>query len=462
MKPFLLREAVAACGGRLIGDTVALDREVTFVTSDSRTAGPGGLFVALKGEHVDGHSFMAECLKKGCVACVSEREPQSDEEIPCIVVESTQRALGSIAAWHRSRFDIPVIGITGSVGKTTTKEMIASVLSQRFNTHRTEKNFNNELGVPWTLLRLEDQNQVSVVEMGINQFGEMRRLTRMVRPDIAVFTLIGEAHLEYLGDLQGVLRAKGEIVEGMSPDGLLILNGDDPLLRAFNPGLRRLTYGKSPATDVCAEDIQIDGVNGASLTIRHPGGSFAARINGYGTPLIYAALAAAAVGLTVGLTGEEIAAGIADYQTVGDRARVIKLDHLTVVSDCYNANPNSVRAAIDSLSLMAGRRVAILGDMLELGERTRELHREIGEYAVRGGVNLVVGCGPLGASIAEGARDAGGKATAYPDREALISHLPEFLRSGDVVLVKASHGMALERVVEAICKNGEWGMGNGE
>lgn len=450
MKPFLLREAVAACGGRYVGPEAALGREVTFVTSDSRTAGPGALFVSFKGERVDGHTFMAECLKKGAVACVSEREPAEAGETPCIVVDSSLRAIGAIAAWHRGRFDIPVIGITGSVGKTTTKEMIAAVLSERYNTHRTGKNFNNELGVPWTLLRLEDQNQVSVVEMGINQFGEMRRLTNIVHPTIAVFTVIGEAHLEFLGDRPGVLRAKGEIFEGMTPDGLAVLNGDDDLLRDCHPGMRRVTYGKRPENDVWADNIRANGIESQRFTVHHPGGAFEAEVPGYGAHLIYAALAAAAVGLELGLAPREIAEGFRHYKTVGNRARVIDTGRIQIISDCYNANPNSVRAAIDSMASVPGRKVCILGDMLELGGDSEKLHRGVGAYAADGGLDLVIGCGNLARFIAEGSRDRGAQSMYFEDREALKAALDDIIRPGDAVLVKASQRMAFDKVVEAL------------
>ena len=450
MKPFLLRDALNASGGRWFGPEAALEREVTFVTNDSRTAGPGALFVAFRGERVDGHQFMADCLAKGAAACVSEREPAGPEETPCIVVDSSLRAIGAIAAWHRSRFDIPVIGVTGSVGKTTTKEMLAAVLQMRFNTHRTEKNFNNELGVPWTLLRLDDANQVSVVEMGISGFGEMRRLTSIVRPTIAVFTVIGEAHLEFLGDRPGVLRAKGEIFEGMGEGGLAVLNGDDDLLRECRPNMRRVLYGRGKDCDVRAEDIRPVGTTGQRFTVRHPGGAFEVEVPGYGSHLVSAALAAATVGLELGLTGDEIASGIANYRTVGNRARVIEAGEITIVADCYNANPTSVRAAIDSLVRMDGRRVCVLGDMLELGGQTEQMHRDCGAYAARSGVELIVGCGALGRFIADGARDAGGNALAFADRDALIAALPEIVRPGDRVLVKASHSMAFEKIVESL------------
>ena len=450
MKPFVLRDALTAAGGRYFGEEAALDREVTLVTSDSRTAAPGALFVAFKGARVDGHDFMRGCLEQGALCCVSEREPLDAGETPCIVVDSSLRAIGAIAAWHRKRFDIPVIGVTGSVGKTTTKEMIAAVLEQRFNTHRTEKNFNNELGVPWTLLRLDDAHEVSVVEMGINRFGEMRRLTNIVHPTVAVFTVVGEAHLEFLGDRPGVLRAKGEIFEGMDEDGLAVLNGDDDLLVGCHPHMKRLLYGKGAHNDVRAENVRSGGLEGLRFIVRHPGGAFEAGVPGYGEHLIYAALAAAAVGLSMGMTGEEIAAGLNNYHTVGDRARVVSAGDITVIADCYNANPTSVRSAIDSLSHMQGRRVCVLGDMLELGGEKEQLHRGVGEYAVRNGADLVIGCGPLSRNTVEAAEAAGGRAMWFETKEAFMAREGEILRPGDCVLVKASLSMAFKQIADGL------------
>ena len=447
MKPFTLRDALTAVDGRYVGDEAALDAVIERVTSDSRDAGPGALFIALKGTHVDGHDFMAPCIRAGTVACLSEREPGLQER-PAIVVDSTLRATGALAAWYRGRFDIPVIGITGSVGKTTTKEMIAAVLCERYSTHKTQKNLNNELGVPWTLMRLEDGHQVSVVEMGISDFGEMRRLTHMVRPTIAVFSVIGDAHLEFLGDREGVMRAKGEIFEGMDSDGLAVLNGDDPIQRKCHPGMRRVTYGLSKGCDVRGENVRGLGEAGMRMTVRHSGGAFEVSIPAFGSHLASAALAAAAVGLELGLSGEEIARGVARYQTVGDRARVIHANGMTIVSDCYNANPNSCHAAVDSLTQLDGkRRVCILGDMLELGPRSGELHREVGEYAAKSGIDLVVGCGPLSRAIADGASAIGADVLYFADKAALLTALGDIARPGDCVLVKASHSMAFEEIV---------------
>ena len=450
MKPFTLRDARNAVNGRYFGNEAALDSDIDRVTSDSRTAGTGALFIALKGTRVDGHDFMAGCIKAGAVACLTEREP-APQERPAIQVDSTLRATGALAAWHRARFAIPVIGITGSVGKTTTKEMIAAVLSQRFNTHKTQKNLNNELGVPWTLLRLDDGHQVSVVEMGISDFGEMRRLTHMVRPTIAVFSVIGDAHLEFLGDRDGVMRAKGEIFEGMDENGLAVLNGDDPIQRKCHPNMRRVTYGLGEVCDVRGSDVRNLGEDGMRMTVRHSGGTFEVAIPAFGSHLASAALAAAAVGLELGLTGEEIARGVAQYQTVGDRARVIHAGDMTIVSDCYNANPNSCQAAVDSLMQLDGkRRVCVLGDMLELGPRTEELHHGVGEYAAKAGVDLVIGCGPLSRAIADGAKAAGSDVLYYEDKARLIAALGDILRPGDCVLVKASHSMAFEEIVKRL------------
>ena len=449
MKHFTIRQLVEATGGRYVGDASALDREITFVTSDSRQAAPGALFVAFVGARVDGHSFMAQCIGHGAVCCLSEREP-SESECPCVQVDSSLRAIGALAAWHRSRFDIPVVGITGSVGKTTTKEMVAAVLSARFHTHRTEKNFNNELGVPQTLLKLDDRDEVSVVEMGISDFGEMRRLTNMVRPTIAVISVIGDSHLEFLGDHAGVLKAKGEIFESMQPGQLAILNGDDETLKDFTPPTRKVTYGLNPNNDFVAENVVNLGVDGIRCMIRHDGRAFEAKIPAFGVHMVYAALAGAAVGASLGMTDAEIAEGIARYRTVGERARVIRTPCVTVLSDCYNANPSSTGAALESLKMLSGRRVCILGDMLELGENAAALHEQVGRRAAESGVELLLACGELSRNICKGATDAGCRAVWFESRDELIRALPEWIHDGDSILVKASHSMAFEEITRVL------------
>lgn len=418
--------------------------EITAITTDSRALTPGCLFAAIPGARVDGHDFIAAAAQAGAACVLCNRFV--DAAIPQIKVPDTQLALRQIAAFYRCQFDIPFVGVTGSVGKTTAKEMIASVLSVRFDTLRTEKNFNNELGVPLTLFRLRAGHEAAVIEMGISGFGEMSRLTDMVRPSMAVFTLIGDAHLEFLGDRAGVLRAKGEIVAGMPEDGVVIANGDDELLKAHDFGRRTVLFGIGENCDVRAVDVENDGLNGMRCVILAGDRRIPVSIPAFGRHMIYAALMGAAVGLELGLTDAEIQTGIARFQNVGSRGRVVTTDYCTILDDCYNANPTSTKAAIDSLAMLPGRHVAILGDMLELGENGPALHAELGRYAAGTGA-VVAACGALSKHTAEG---AGETARWYPDTASLIAALPEIVKSGDAVLVKASHSMGFDAVVRAV------------
>lgn len=415
--------------------------EITAITTDSRNITPGCLFAAIPGARVDGHDFIA-AAREGGASCVLCNRPV-DVDIPQIIVPDTQEALRSIAAYYRSTFDIPFVGITGSVGKTTAKEMIAAVLSAGFNTLKTEKNFNNELGVPLTLFRLREEHEAAVVEMGISGFGEMTRLAQMVRPGIAVYTLIGDSHLEFLGDRGGVLLAKGEMIAEMPEDGVVIVNGDDELLCCHDFGRRMVRFGLGENCDITASDISPDGLDGMKCVIHAGSRHIEARIPAFGRHMIYAALMGAAVGMELGLSDEQIAVGIASYETVGSRGRVIDTGHIRILDDCYNSNPTSCRAALDSLSMLPGRKVAILGDMLELGENAAALHREVGKYARKLGVE-VIGCGKLSAECVSP------DGVCFADTEELIGKIGGLIRPGDSVLVKASHGMHLETVVKAL------------
>lgn len=418
--------------------------EVTAVTTDSRTVIPGCLFAAIPGERVDGHDFIPSAAARGasCVLC----NRRVDANIPQIVVDDTQTALRHIAAFYRAQFDIPFVGVTGSVGKTTAKEMIAAVLSARFPTHKTEKNYNNELGVPLTLFKLEESHGAAVVEMGISGFGEMTRLVQMVHPDIAVYTLIGDSHLEFLGDRKGVLRAKTELISGMPENGVVVANGDDELLREHEFGRRTVLFGFGMNCDVRAVEEGTDGLGGMHCVIEAGGRRIPLRIPAFGRHMVYAALMGAAVGMELGLRDEEIIRGVASYETVGSRGRVLELVGATILDDCYNANPTSCRAALESLSMLPGRRLAVLGDMLELGESAPALHRAVGEYAKKLGIQ-VLACGELSRETA-----AGSGGLWYETAESLMDALPQLLEKGDCVLVKASHGMHLERVVEKLCE----------
>jgi len=425
------------------------DCPIESITTDSRSVVPGALFAAIKGERVDGHDYLPSAKEKGAVCALVEREvPECD--LPQILVPSTEAALRRIAAFYRLQYTIPFVGVTGSVGKTTAKEMIAAVLSQRWNTLKTDKNFNNELGVPITLFRLRDEHEAAVVEMGISGFGEMTRLTEMVKPDVAVFTLIGDSHLEFLHDREGVLKAKSEIVLGMKSDGLVICNGDDALLSNADFKRPTLRFGLGETCDVRAINIENTEDFSTRCEIVYGQRRIPVLIPSYGQHMVYAALMGAAVGLHYGLKDDEIARGIASFENVGHRNRVIKTDTLTVIDDCYNSNPSSARSAVASMKDLPGRHVCILGDMLELGPEAATLHRELGEFCAREGA-VVIACGELSKNIAAG---AGEGAFCFADTETLIACLPELIQPGDAVLVKASRRMKFEEITDALCGKG--------
>lgn len=445
MRNMTLIHAARACGGRLCGvydPNTPLGR----VVIDSRAVEPGDLFVAYKGEKADGHDYIAAAFDRGAACCLAERIP-AGETRPILLVENVQTALEQIAAAYRETLSIPVIGITGSVGKTSAKEMIAAVLEQRLRVLKTDKNLNNQIGVPMTVSRIEPGHQAAVVEMGISDFGEMRTLARIVRPTIAVFTVIGHAHLEFLHDREGVFRAKTEMLEAMDENGLVLVNGDDDLLQKLQCRQKFLRFGLGEDCDIRARDARVDAKGHTDCVIEYGPRRLPVHIPAFGQHMVYAALEGAAVGFVLGLSDEEIARGIAHYETVGRRAAVTETGKLTLVDDCYNANPDSVKCGVDSLLELPGRHVCIMGDMLELGPQERAMHRDVGAYAAERGIDLVLCSGPLGAEIAAGAGERG---RWFAAREELIAALPELIREGDRVLVKASRAMRFEEIAEAL------------
>lgn len=450
MKNLTIENIVAAVRGDWRGDASLLGREISFITTDSRNVDKDCLFAAIKGENNDGHDYIGASIEKGALCVIAERIPESGA-MPIIVVKNTVKALGDLAAFYRRQFNLPVLGITGSVGKTTAKEMVSSVLSRRFKVHKTPKNLNNDLGVPLTLFGIQESHEFAVIEMGISHFGEMRRLAEIVRPDMALYTTIGSAHLEFLGDFDGVLRAKTEMLENLPEKGVVFVNGDDDTLQKLTCKQEICRYGVSRACDITAENIRLLGTDGMELEIVSGTRRIPSKINSFGVHMITAALGAAAVGMHMGLTDKEISDGIADYVPVGSRSGIIKTDKITIIDDCYNANPTSVAAAIDSLSLLHNRRVCILGDMGELGEAAARLHFETGKHAAEKGVNLVIACGELSENTAEGAEKFGcGNVFYFKEKSELLAELPKLIENGDAVLVKASHSRHFEEIVEAL------------
>ncbi len=448
MKKMTIARAAGACGAEIYKE--GADSPIRHVVIDSRQIQPGDLFVAYRGERVDGHDYVQTAFQKGAACCLVEH-PVENAEGPQLVVKDVQEALEAICRDYRQEIDVPLIGITGSVGKTSAKEMIWAVLRQRMPVHKTEGNLNNQIGVPMTLSRLEEEHKAAVVEMGISGFGEMTALARMVKPQIAVFTIIGQAHLEFLENRQGVLRAKTEMLAEMDENALMIANGDDELLRAYSCPQRKILFGLGEHCDLCAVDVRPSG-DGMACTIRGLGRCLQVEIPAFGQHMVYAALAGAAVGMELGLSDEEIIRGIAAYETVGRRAALSDTGFVTLLDDCYNANPDSVKCGVDSLGKLPGRKVCILGDMLELGPEEKALHFDCGVYAAEKGMDLVLGSGPLTEALCKG---AGKKGKYFASREALIAALPGLLQKGDAVLVKASRGMHFEEVSEAVKKLGK-------
>ena len=441
--------------GVFIGNERMRKISIKGVVRDNREVVPGNMFACFRGKNFDGHSFVNDAFRSGAVCCLAEKHLQSAEG-PYILVESTLEAIKKISKYYRSLFDIPVIGITGSVGKTTAKELVSAVLGVRYNVHKTLANMNNELGVPLTLLALDENHDVAVIEMGISDFGEMEILADMVRPDILVMTKIGLVHLEKLKDLDGVLRAKGEVFNYMKQDGVTVLGGDDDMLWAYAPGIRKITFGLDKRNDYRAENIRSEGTKAVLcdiVTDQSVSSRFAIKIPAYGSHLAMLAPAAAAVGQLLGLSCDEIRRGFLSFAAVSGRANVIDTGSITLIDDCYNANPHSVREALISLAGLPGRRVAILGDMFELGGFSAGQHRAIGVFAAERGVDILLCSGDAAAFMYEGYTSAGGKASRYyADKAELISALPELIKKGDTVLVKASHGMHFDEILPFLLK----------
>lgn len=448
MMPCTAREICAAVGGTLLQDSGA---PVTGVTTDSRAVQPGQLFIPLVGERFDGHAYIAKALDGGAAGCLTAREPET--LLPgklYIQVADTRLALKALASWYRDKFDLPVVQVTGSAGKTTTKEMIASVLSQRYNTLRTEGNFNNDIGAPLTLLRLMPEHQAAVIETGMNHFGEIRYLGEMVRPDIAVITNVGDAHIENLGNTrQGILRAKCEIFENLTPKGVAVLNGDDELLNTVTLPQTILRCGVGDGCGVRVTDIDDRGLEGVACTVTIEGEHYRLTTSAPGRYMIYPMAMAAAIGRRLGLTREEIAAGVAAYTTVGSRMHLIRLPgERLVIDDCYNANPQSMAEGLRMLAASPARhRVAVLGDMGELGQLTAQAHRDMGALTRRLGLTAVA-VGEKMRALTETDPQAQWFATV----EEAMPAIRQLFTPGTAVLVKASHAMHFERIVKELEK----------
>lgn len=448
MLNFMLSDAADWTGGTLRGG----DADILSVSTDSRAIGPGCLFIPLVGDRFDGHDFIATAIENGAAAVLTHRADET-YPVPSVLVEDTRQALLDLAGGYRDRFDCPVVGVTGSVGKTTTKEMIWSVLSQRFETLKTEGNLNNTVGMPLTALRLEPTTDAAVFEMGMSAFGEIAAMAACGKPNLAVITNIGTSHIEFLGSREGICRAKMEILEGLrARRGLAVLCGDEPLLweRHDNLPCQAVWFGReNPDCEVRAEHIVCTN-EGVTFTLLWPEGETACRINIPGVHNVTNALAAAACGWLLGLDGEEIAAGLDAFRPVGHRQRLFEKNGVTIYEDCYNASPDSMEAALAVLAgLPNGRKLAVLGGMGELGDYAAEGHRRAGR-AVPGAADALYLYGANSEFIAAGAREAGlpdDRIFRFADHESLAEALRADAQPGDALLFKGSRVMKMERAL---------------
>jgi len=450
-------------GGRVLRRS---ERPIRGAAVDSRLVFPGELFVALPGERTDGHRFLEAAVSAGAAAVLVARAPSADQldalgDVTVVVVPDALVGLGAIAAGWRARFDPLVVGVTGSIAKTSAKEAIATVLDSRYTTLKSEGNQNNEIGLPLTLLRLGPEHRAAVLEMGMYAGGEIADLAAMARPRIGVVTAVQGVHLSRLGSLGAIERAKGELVEALPADGTAVLNADDRRVRrmAERTAARVLTYGFDGSAEVGASDVASAGFDGMRFTLRLPPlpGTgrpvrLAAAIPGLGKLSVHNALAGAAVGHAAGIAGPELVAALAKGWSAPHRGQVIRLGGVTLIDDTYNASPPSMTAALDLLAGLPGRRIAVLGEMLELGDGTSEGHHEVG-VAAAATSDLLVVVGPGATEIAAGARASGldpARVVEVRDREGALDVLRTRLRDGDVALIKASRGIELDLLVDAL------------
>ena len=446
MGKITLRQAAAWCGGTV--EEKYADVEFLGATNDTRRLQPGQLFVALQGVR-DGHEFIHNAMSNGAAAVLCTRMVG---DYPAIYVSNTRLALGEIARRERMRIGMQVVGVTGSVGKSTTKEMIAQVMETTFRTAKTPANHNNDIGMPMAILGMPEDTQVAVVEMGMNHFREMAYLSRIARPDLAVILNIGTMHMEHLGSQEGIRRAKMEILEGMAPDARLVLNGDDALLRSLEeqPEQPILYFGTDESLNVYATDIRQDDT--LCFTAHDDGGdSFPVRLHVEGSHYVPDALAAVTVGLAMGVTPANIRTGLDCFRNMSGRQEVLEIGGITFIKDCYNAGPESMEAALKVLGKKPGRRVAVLGDMLELGACTAAEHYRVGRLAAAKS-DLVFAFGPNAERVVNGCITGGMEkfhVQGFTEMDKIIAALKRMLLPGDVVLVKGSHGMHMEQIIDA-------------
>ena len=452
MEAITLSQLIQAASGELAGEFSALEAPIFGVDTDSRTIHPGSLFIPLVGDRFDGHAYIESALSAGAVGCITAKDPVNPRPDRFYVrVQDTEKALGALASWYKTLFPIPFLAVTGSVGKTTTKDMLAAVLGVRYRVMKTAGNHNNNVGMPLTLLELNRSHQICVLEMGMDRFGEIDYLGGLVQPDVGIITNIGDAHIERLGSRENIFKAKCELLPHVKENGLLVLNGDDEFLTTLrgSTSVPTVFYGKGEGLEYQAQVTGGDGTSHIHCRMRTPQMDREVKIPALGDHMIYPSLIAAVVGERFGLSPDEIEEGISRFVPTRMRMNLLcRRDHITILDDTYNANPQSMRAAIQVLADSQGEnKVAVLGDMFELGPFAPALHTGVGECLGKAGVNCLVAVGDLSAHIAEGAKSSGVPEVYHcQTKEEAKLILERLIQPDSVFLVKASRGMKMEEL----------------
>lgn len=449
MQTLSVSDIIKATDGTLISG--APDSEINSITTDSRKAADGVLFIPLKGEKADGHDFIASALGNGAVTLTERDEAYGAGTV--IKVKDTRRALGDIAHFYKMKYPVKSVAITGSVGKTTTKDLVYSVIAQGFNTHKTPNNFNNDIGVPLTVFGIEKEHEAAVIEMGMNHFGEISYLADIARPDSAIITNIGMSHIENLGSQEGIFRAKMEMTELFTEKNTLFVNGDDKYLKTISDTPYKVVrFGMADTNDVFAKDIVNNGLMGTEFTVVYPDGEFRCEVRQPGEHNINNALAAVCAGLNLGISEEKIAIGLRDCVYTASRLEITEHKGMELINDCYNSSPDSVRAALKVMKdTLKERKVAILGDILEMGEYAKDAHLGLGKSVKELGIDLLVTAGENAGYIAEGAKQAGlDNVLSFETTDELRANISKIVKGGDCILIKASHGMEFYKIADEI------------
>lgn len=439
-------EIVEATRGILVSGNK--DDEINFFSQDSRQMTNGGMYIPLKGERFDGHNFIESAFQTGAQAIISEKDVNYEDKI-VIKVKDTHQALKDMASYLRNHRPVKVVGVTGSVGKTSTRDMVYSVVKQKYKTLKTEGNYNNEIGLPLTILRYHDE-EVLVLEMGMNHLQEMSSLSMIARPDIACITNVGTAHIGELGSRENILKAKLEIINGMKEGSTLIINQDNDMLQTVElPHLNVVRVGKGKEASIQASHIVLEETK-SSFEVEYQGKKEIIEVPVQGEHNISNALIAIAVGIELNISLEDIKKGIQEFKLTKNRMDILEKNHKTVIDGTYNASVDSMKSSIDVLANYKKRKVAILADMLELGDYSQQLHEEVGSYVASKGIDILVCVGKEAKYIYQKARESMKDVYYFESNQEVIARLDELLKEDDVILVKGSHSMNLKEVVEKI------------